>query len=158
MARYNDNAGTVDADIEVGLLMQMRGMSRQQAIAEMLRRREAEAQLALARANEIAQRGQEARKIRDKTGVRSPDADPQGVVRMEAPKPMGRAGAFGETQAHAESYQYPLELGQREMRDTPGSVEHEARLWQGGLRGVAPDEEAEEESRIRRNLNRMRTI
>jgi hypothetical protein len=78
-----------------------------------------------------------------RTGTISADIDP-GAVRRTAPQAPPHTGtgyvddAGREAMIQAAPCRPETREGMMEMRDVPGTVEHEARLWQGGLRGVVP--------------------
>lgn len=181
MARYNDSVAPLDADVEVGLLMQLRGMSRQQAIAEMVARREAEAQRSLVEATQMRVKERAA----DEVARRNPKTPfaPEPTQVPTGKQASQRTGALyqlpGKGNYTDDRAKYDAAVAEMERqgllpkpwREIEGTPQHEARLWQGAperirmgmqARTAVPmdedaEEDAEEDAAIRRNLSRMRT-
>lgn len=178
MARYGDNVATgIDADVEVGLLMQYRGMSRQQALAAMLARREEEAVRTMLGAAQMhrdqkldMEEYQAARNRLKKRGVRRDptvwehlqERHPQqenvpaaahGVP--DVPRDPRTGDPLGQQQGMPV---LPPRLRSYEIGEDPISrnIRSEAARWEGGLRsGLEPD--IDEEARIRKALYARRT-
>lgn len=167
MARARSETGKavpqLDAATESALLQQMRGVSEQEAAALVMQARVDAATRAIEEADAIAREEQalEAQGMNARAARAMANTGSQMVRRVPQQAPaLGPAqtdrGVSTSARAYATPYTYPSGEGQVPLRESPGFVEHEARLWDQGLRSSMPLDEPDPDEDFEQAFSRLR--